>query len=343
MNKIPKGEGLTFHIIFTQGTVRHLRLFTLSLLKWLPCSFRLVANGCEPKETEMLEQFCQCHPRLEFFPLSVEDRHTHADALNVLQQRETSPYFCFMDSDILATGPFLQEILPLMQDYCAVFSGRPIWLEKGHNVMPTGSNDGKRFRGHYNLAHDGWVPGSSFFAIYDNITLNQFIADTGIGFNRYNWQRIPEQYHALLEKAKLKFERYDTAKVLNLLLQLRGETMCYIEPDGLAHLGGFSSLTLAYLPVPIKRRIKNLIKKVIYLFSASDRKSLSEKEDKDGNQGRTTIKPMINRYYIEYLHALFEDLPLPMLPALESSPVKKEVEALTHSINQYYHEFKTQL
>ena len=340
MPQTPKAEELTFHLIFTPGSVQYTRLFTLSLLQWLPCSFRLVNNGCAPQEADLLERFSRNHSRLDYVDPPFRKRLPHAAALNHLQQREASPYFCFMDSDIMAARPFLEDLLPLLPAHCALFSGRPVWLQKGRNIMPAGGQGGKRLKGYFSGTTNGFVAGTSFFAIYDNRILSDFIAQAGIGFQRYAWPAIPKEHRSLLEKARLKFDRYDTGKVLNLLLQLHGRKLCYLEPPGLEHLGGLSSFTLTRLPRPLKTRFKNALKKTIRRLAGT-----AEEPVKDDNRAAEggTLRITVSRYFYEHLKALFENRPPPSLPAIENPQISSEVERLAARITAYYHEKQARL
>ena len=57
---------LQFNIIYTPYTARYLSMFVPSLLEWMDCRFRIVANGCLPDEVEALRALCETSERLEF-------------------------------------------------------------------------------------------------------------------------------------------------------------------------------------------------------------------------------------------------------------------------------------
>ena len=138
---------LNFNIVYTVGTVRYLRLLVFSLLKWSEASFRLVANGCSPEEAHMLEELCRSSSQLEFLALPSTTLLPHSDVLSHLQSMEQSQYFCFMDSDILATGDFVSEMAPYLGQYSAVFSATPIWCTEEEQVLP---DILPRMPGHFN-------------------------------------------------------------------------------------------------------------------------------------------------------------------------------------------------
>lgn len=310
---VPVEEDLTFNIIFTPGTFEYLGFLVLGLLKQLKCSFRLAANRCEPEEIKRIKNFCSSHSRLDFLSLPFDRMVHHSTALNYLQKMETSGYFCFMDSDILAAGNFLTQLLPLLDKYCAIFSGRPAWLEKGKDILPPGRN---RVMGRFSRTNSGFLLGCSYFAIYDNLKLSRFIETHGFGFDNFYWRDIPPRSRLQLVKMGLPANYYDTGKVLNILLQESGEKLVYSEPRGLHHIGGLS------IGVLVSRG------------SASDRRSRLPAE--------TETKRVLSWHLLEFLHALFNARPLPPAPVLDNAGILKQVEGLKEHLVCYYDEFKEQ-
>ena len=88
------------------GTVRYLRLAVASLLHFSGYSFRLVANGLDRAERQLLADYCDSSPRLEYFDYPVSRMLDHGTMLNVLFQREASPWFAMADSDIFRCPPW---------------------------------------------------------------------------------------------------------------------------------------------------------------------------------------------------------------------------------------------
>ena len=115
--------GFEFNIIFTPGTVKYLSLFLWSLLKWSDCSFRLVSNGCLPPERRYLKKLSRQNPRLEFWAIPTQNSKPHGLALNYLHAMTHSKHFCFMDSDIFATGDFIGPLARHQDQYAGIFSG----------------------------------------------------------------------------------------------------------------------------------------------------------------------------------------------------------------------------
>ena len=225
---------LKFNIIFTPGTVKYLRLFTLNLLEWSDCSFRLVSNGCPEKERDILEYFCHKRPRLEFLALPFNGIIKHGKALSYLQMLEKSEYFCFMDSDIFATSSFMDEFIPYIAQYCGVFSGTAIWLREQEQIM---SKPYSRVGGRFNWTSDGLCLGSSFFAIYNNHILTHLLNETALTFDKYHgWDIVPTDIRDDIARLGMRKKRYDTAKLVNILLISRGNRLFFRDSEKLCHL-----------------------------------------------------------------------------------------------------------
>lgn len=233
-------KDLTFHIIFTPGTVKYLRLFTLSLLKWLDCSFRLVPNGCSQEETEMLRRFVERHARLELLALPWKEIQKHSKVLIYLQQQEQSEFFGFLDSDIFATGNFLQEASEALQHADAFFSGLPFWQDAEEYSWKRNMTE---ISGHHTRTQEGRVLGATYCAIYRNALLADLATSTNIALRAYRWKKIAPAYRARLRKVGLKTRFYDTAKLSNIFLQEQGAKLCYQDLPSLHHIGGFSANT----------------------------------------------------------------------------------------------------
>jgi GT2 family glycosyltransferase len=152
---------LTFNIIYTRGTVRYLRLLVFSLLKWSESSFRLVANACSPEEVRLLQELCYKNSRLEFLALPSERGMQHSEVLSYLQALERLDHFCFMDSDIIATGDFVNEMLPYLDNHAAVFSAPPLWCTEEEQILP---DTFPVMGGRFNRTSSGLCIGSTHFA-----------------------------------------------------------------------------------------------------------------------------------------------------------------------------------
>jgi hypothetical protein len=334
---------LKFNIICTPGAVQYAPLFALSLRKWSDCSFRLVANGCSLIENRVLLEFCEKDPRFEFFALPVKTAIQHGKALSYLQSHERSDTFCFMDSDILATGEFLSELTPYLNQYAGVFSGSPVWLEDEDKVLPATFQE---MAGRYSRTDQNICLGSSYFAIYDNQALTQTIQSTGIGLNRYPWANIPVETQNQLVQMGLRKTGYDTSKLLNLLLLNQGERLLFSASSDLQHVGGISTIATHYSSPASQVRV------LLSQFSVLRRIPMPRPLSRSIRVSTTELLAMRRvrkkkiktcRYIGKLLHALFQERPLPTIPSFDEPQIGKRVERLTTHIIDLHKEFREQL
>jgi hypothetical protein len=337
---------LTFHIIYTPDTVRYLSFFVWSLLKWSDCSFRLVANGCRPEEVQHLQQLCQQSARLSFVAFSTQAVAHHGPVLNYLQAQSHDGYFCFMDSDILATGDFMGSLTPLLAQHAGVFSGAPVWQKAEDGVLP---EDHPKLPGRYYHTAAGLCLGNSYFAIYDNAVLTRLTQSTGVGFDRSSWPETPPQYRQKLTEIGAQRKRYDTGKLLNLLLLARDERLIFVDSPHLCHLGGLSALVRG------RRRPTSWVEKVagwLPLEGLRQRLTLYARlrAFKQKNQGlsrdvvetrrdKERRKLAASEYFTRLLRALREEQPLPAPPRMPDPETQARVEAAAAEIVALHKEF----
>ena len=235
----------------------HLSFFVWSLLKWTPASFRLVSNGCLPPEQRYLAKLCRQEPRLEFWAIPTKTSLPHGQTLNYLQALTQEDHFCFMDSDIFATGDFIAEMMPYRSDHAGIFGGMPIWVKAAEEVLPAGF---RSLTGMFNCTADGLPLGSTFFAVYNHHRLTDIMQSTGIGFEEYCWAEIPTSVQKQINSLGLAMDSYDTGKVLNLLLLSSGGTLINLELASLCHIGGTSFQVFNdHRPKSIKRKIVEML------------------------------------------------------------------------------------
>jgi hypothetical protein len=227
---------LCFNVIYLRGTVKKLTVFLDSLLQWSDCQFRLVANGCSSAEIDYLRQLCNVNNRLQLFVFPSRKVAIHSAVLNHLQLLDKDKkFFCFIDSDIFAIDHFLDELSGLTETYAGIFSGAPIWVKKKeYQFQPTFDVVG----GYYHFMDNNICLGSTFFAVYKNEVLNEVIAETGVGFQGYLAKDIPNALIPALKELQVLKASYDTGKLLNILLQVRGQKILYKDNPGLIHIGG---------------------------------------------------------------------------------------------------------
>jgi hypothetical protein len=229
---------LVFSIVFTPGTFQWLRPFTLSLIERTQVRLRLVANGCPPDELRTLVEFSHGHGgRIEeVFQVSGGELVPHGTALDeVYRERTDGTWFCFMDSDVKARGPLLEACAPLMPTSVALTSGSPSWASP--RVAPRGTHI---LPGNLLFDEDGFTYGSSYVALYDRGALERVRDRWNVGFEGYRWPDLPVEARRDLERFGRRFDVYDTAKVVNILLQTDGGSVCHFEHPNLVHIGGMS-------------------------------------------------------------------------------------------------------
>src|SRR5262245_36750777 len=158
-------DAFVFNIVWNGTVFTYLRYFVASQLAQSGARFRFVLNACPPEQVTLIEQFAMRYPDrvVELFEASGRRMLTHGAALDrVLAARDDGPFFCLIDPDIVARGPFLDTFAGMLDDgYDAVTSGRGVWCES--NVIPAGHSG---VSGEYFYAQDGYLFGSPHFAIY---------------------------------------------------------------------------------------------------------------------------------------------------------------------------------
>jgi hypothetical protein len=339
---------LRFSIVYTTGTVKYLLLCVLSLLKWSNASFRLVANACSPEEVRLLQRLCETNPRLEYVAAPSRTIMRHGELLDYLQSLEDSQYFCFMDSDILATGDFLSEMSRCLTEYAGVFCGTPIWCKAEEQVLP---EDLPSIPGHCNRTAEGLSLGSSYFAIYDNRILRQFMRSMPVGFNRYQWSDVPARCQSHLTQMRLEKTRYDTGKLLNILLVADGQPLCFQESVPLQHIGGISAqaarrsaMRLGKRPKSVHwRPAKGLRRWIRRLARTHGATRPDEGAMDDGLRALQVRRRKSAIYFHQLFRSLFEDEPLPAIPQVGDGEIRRRVESATASIVSLYEEFAERL
>lgn len=235
---------MTFNIIYTPGSIKYLSCFIWSLLTHTPKSirFRLISNGCHPKEQSFLARMCRPESRLEFYSIPNKAMLPHGLVLNYLQSKTKEEHFCFMDSDIFATGNFISDIDFQSSKYAGVFSGMPLWVRSDEQIFPSGFCS---LTGMFNRTEAGLPLGSTFFAVYRNKILTEIMQSTGIGFQEYHWNEIPLTIQRDLAGLDLEIDTYDTGKVLNLTLLSKSYKLLNVDLPLMCHVGGTSFQVLS--------------------------------------------------------------------------------------------------
>jgi hypothetical protein len=231
----------TFNVIYVPGTVRALFDFVRSLAAHSAYRFRLVSNGCSAEEEALLATQATQHPQLAFASLESETILPHGEALQRLFRNESGEYFACIDSDIFAQGPFLTEAQSLLTEHVAIFSGLPVWLAPEERVMP---RDCAFMSGRFSETADGECLGVSYCAIYRRTALETVMARTGVTFHARHWSELSVEQRALLATMRLEKRRYDTIKLVNLMLRQSGFSLRLCPEANLVHVGALSSAAL---------------------------------------------------------------------------------------------------
>ena len=227
---------MKFNIIFTTNTVKYLWPFTRSILNHTRHDVRVISNYCTDEEIQFLKDVTHDNPRIELHVSEVKAVVPHHWILNEIYPFDTeSEFFCIMDSDIFATGDFMTDFSKALESKSALFSCKPILEspltpEKGIN----------RLQGRHFHDRNGNLVGGSYFAIYRRAALDDIMNRTELKFDRIGWKNIPGKLRSQLKLKDMRYERYDTAKLLNIFLSHHGHEMVYIEHPMLHHIGGIS-------------------------------------------------------------------------------------------------------
>ena len=325
---------LTFHIVYVPGSVRHLLPFVATLLRWSDCAYRLVANGCTPAEIELMQAYCTTDARLTCVQLPTDRPWIHHAALNHLQAQCEEALFCFMDSDILAGGPFMGAVTPHLAVHAGVFAGAPLWMRPADRIFRPKHDF---ICGEHDRTATGLPLGGTFFAIYDNRVLTDFIHATGIGFEMRSWSQLPPSLQAWCAERDLAGPRhfYDTGKVLNLGLLKAGHALAVVDSPHLYHLGGLSFIA--------KRNWYDEQKELSGLWGAFYRTARAayvglRRRLKDEPVNRSRKLPFGRRrriygpYFTALLAAAADGRRPPPLPAEDDSDVRRRAQAATEQI-----------
>ena len=247
----PPPDTLTFHVVYTPGTVGLLVPFVASLLEHSPFRFRLVANGCSAEERARLAAVAAESPRLEFVEMPGPLR-PHSEGLDWLFARSKEPYFAFMDSDILAVAPFGDAVLAAMAEGPTFFACAQPWASyHDRSTAPDQPLMGRH------LSAAGRRVGTTFFAVYERARVERVRAAHGVGFGKYRWEDLPRAVRGRFAETDYRYTIYDTAKTLNLLLEAEGVALRHDPLPSLVHLGGVSGrATVASQRRATRRRLR---------------------------------------------------------------------------------------
>ena len=227
-----------FNLVWTGTVFTYLRYFVASQIANSGARFRFVVNGCPPEQVALMEAFQrQRADRVVEVLVACDDMKAHGVALDVaFNRRDDGDFFCTIDPDILARGPFLGDFAKRLDDGCVgVTSGRGVWCDT--DVLPRGQ---RGVSGEYFYAPDGYLFGSPHFAMYRRGVLGETLARWQIGFGSAGGSDLSDEAHQYLTGIKRRYLLYDTGKLVNIFIQEDGSTLCHFEHPNLLHIGGMS-------------------------------------------------------------------------------------------------------
>jgi len=327
------------------GTVRYLRLAVLSLLKNSRYSYRLVANGLNKDERLLLEAFCRCSPRLEYFYYPSKGVIDHGTMLNILFGRETSPYFCMADSDIFAVGPFEEELEENLRD-CDVFSScLPLSMNPAF-VLPG-------FSGRCLKTPGGLPLAPTFFSVYRTELFRKIMMETKVGFEVYRPQVYlpPCVDHFVLPDNLREAGRIDTGKLLHILAGRYGARFRHAELTGLIHIGGISSKRRSWHE-KVKEALLGILRRPYvvtdpYIRSEMRRRSRSRAKKNrphaenvalEAEHIRTrALRNPVSTYFVHFFRSLFEGTPEPLFDVSDEG-LSQTIHRVSAFIRELYRE-----
>ncbi|MBT8421803.1 MAG: hypothetical protein HKN56_03575 [Gammaproteobacteria bacterium] len=345
---------LRFNIIYTPNTVDYLAPLVHSLLRWTNCQYRLVANACSISDRQTLQNLARSDDRLDYVLASDNEMLEHGKVLDWLQEQTDDEYFCFMDSDIIATGSYMEQ-LGAHIDACDVFSsGHPLWYAPEDITLPAHF---KRWQGSYCASSDNKTLGFTYFAVYRNALLSEVRNETGVGFGYAYWSDIAPEHKQTLNKIGLRKIDYDTGKLLMALMLARGTRFRAAELQHMHHLGGVSARAgdeftfytrgkidqLAYkfaggaLAGPLLRLADTwygLRTTSAGLTPAQSRQlSIAERRIM---QSRARKRVNTARYFHAFLHSLLHNTEAPDLPVLGYRPAEERIRQTSRDLRALF-------
>jgi hypothetical protein len=234
----PDDDELVFNVVWTGTVFTYLRYFVASQIAQSGARFRFIANGCPPGQVELLERFAARHADrvVEVIDVSSDAMIAHGVALDrVRAQRDDGRFFCLIDPDIKANAPFLSPFADLLESGCAaVTSGKEVWSDD--NLVPVGHVG---VAGEHFFDRKGFVFGSPHLALYDRAALDATAERWGVGLGSAG-NDVSEAGMARLAEMGHEYIVYDTAKIVNALLQADGHRIAHEDLPQLIHIGGLA-------------------------------------------------------------------------------------------------------
>ena len=337
-----KTAELQFNVIYTPGTVRYLTPFILTLLRWSDCRYRIVANGCSDSECELLTEICNLDDRLDLLIMPEKRMVPHGETLDFLHARTDSDYFCFMDSDILAVGPFLDDFRADLENSELFSSCLPLWFNDHDITIP---DYFQHMHGIHAYTESGQTIACDYFVVYDNKVFTETRKATGVGLAVCGWNDIAPANQQILRDMGQARDDYDSGKVLTLLMAARGTKINFRQSDNLNHIGGFTEVGALKGAMLYSRgradRIANLLpgalaNGLIYLadvWYAWKRGTPDNSRRENLNLvSRMRRRTTTARYFYLLIVGLMDDKPVPAVPKLGDAIAEQRLADVTKKI-----------
>ena len=240
---------------------------------------------------------------------------SHGRALDeVYRARPDGDWFCFADTDIKARGLWVDDFVTRLPGCAALTSGALSWTTD--DTAPCGATS---LAGPYLFDHDGFVFGSSYLAIYRRSAVDSVRRRWDIGFENYGHEELPRHARERIEEFGRAFAVYDTAKVLNILLQADGAEVRHHENPQIVHIGGMAT---EYLCQAAGVRPADIWLAWVQSLHGPDGARGTTPEAAP-HSGATTDPPDLAQFPAVTLQCLVRGEPLPLLP----QPLGAETEA----------------
>ncbi len=261
-----------------------------------------------------------------------------------------------MDSDIIATGPFLEQVAERLEHADVVSSGVPIWHAPEDIRLPTYF---RRIQGSHIETDKGVCVASSYFVIFNNARLTETMERDGVDFPIQHWVNLAPDVQQRIRSVGLDKIDYDTAKVIVALMIEQGAKLEYVWLDNLIHIGGFSDKagdgtpfvyrgTVDRLAVrlgvgPLRRLFFYMAdawygqRNIAWGFTPEQHRQLPFKE-KRILESRHRKRLNTARYFNILLRSLMDGIPAPPLPALGHPPAERRIAEVSEHIRQLFQE-----
>jgi hypothetical protein len=310
----PDGDDLVFNMVWTDEAFTFLEPFFASLLDHSRARFRLIANRCPTHEVERMERFAAARPDrvVEVHVLSAEIMVPHGVALDEVRRvRDDGPFFCFVDPDILARRDYLPRLVARLGSHAAVTSGTQVWSDGNELPSDMGALPGDYF------FRDGFVYGSPHCAMYHVDALVPTLERWDIGFGSHGPDLAPATW-TRLDAIGHRFSLYDTGKLVNILLQADGHSLCHMDEPALVHIGG-----------------------LLHYFSARQVETDTGPEPEWAHWGGATARFEVARYTAHAVRALHESRPAPPVPAGSTPAIDRALAEVRDELIRVFATYRT--